>query len=102
MKHLSFTTDNNPPLPDDNSVWAKIYRKHDFGEIFESYLAWGPQRIEIRGHLSLFTRKFIVESMYWLNKPEDIRGEREEGTYDHLELLCKLFKLPLKAHKKSK
>lgn len=101
-KHLIFSTNKEPPEEDDDSLYAKFYRKHNFGEIFISYETWGPVKIEVHGYLTPSNRKFIAESMYYLNKPGDSRGEHEKAQREHLETLCDVFKLPLKPRKKDK
>ena len=95
MKHLIFATDKEKPSEDDNSSYGKFYRKHDFSEIFESHLAWGPNNLEIHCHLSPAGRKLIVDKMYYLVF-EDGELVKEKGSRENLEMLCTVFKLPIK------
>ncbi len=100
--HLTFSTNKEAPTEDDTTAYAKFYRKHNFKEIFESYESWGPLKIEIYGYLSPAGRTFTAESMYYLNIKGGVRPEHEKAPRDHLELLCKIFDLPIKPRKKNK
>ena len=100
MKTLVFKTDDPIPSIGDTSLYAKFYRKHDFINIFDSYLAWGPTHMEIHCHTTPKGRKLIVDSMYYLAFGSTKLTEKEKAPRDQVETLCNVFKLPIKPLKK--
>ena len=93
MKNFVYSTHNPEPDVNDTSVYAKLYRKYNFREIFESYLSWGPTYIEIHASSTPCGQNLTINTMYYTE-------HNEEAPREHLELLCNSFNLPIKAVKK--
>ena len=96
MKYITYTTDDPEFTEDDDSIEAKFYRKHNFKEIFDSYLSWGPLSIEIHCHLTPAKKKLIVDSMYYTKFGIQELDKKKKAPRDHVEMLCEVFDLSIK------
>ena len=97
MKKLIYSTNIPPPENDEDSLYAKFYKKHDFKNIFDSYLAWGPTILEFHCHVTPGGRKLIVNSMYYIHEKS-----KEKAPFENLEVTCDVFGLTCKRHKNTK
>ena len=97
MTKIIFSTDKSEPKANSRSLYAKIYKKYNFKNIFESYLAWGPNRLELHCHVIKPNTTLIVDSMYYTEIDGLILKEPQKAPHDHLELLCSVFKLTIKS-----
>lgn len=102
MKHLIYRTNDPEPENEDTSTHAKLYRKYDLKNAFESYIAWGPNYLELHCHTTPARRKLIVDSMYYLHYHNDEVVKKEKAPRDHVEMLCNVFDIPIKPRKKGK
>lgn len=99
---LIYNTYSAVPNKDDTTPYAKFYRKHNFREIFDSYMCWGPSSMELHCHSTPAGKKLIVDSMYYTHYKRSVLDKKEEAPRSHLELLCEVFNLPIKPLKNGK